>query len=56
MGEDNLKIEELSKVIIEIDSSNFNDVPLLPSSLSGVVTICPTNLYEGFFISVLRKK
>ena len=42
--------------IIEIDLSKFNDVPLLPSSLKGVITVCPTNLYEGFFVSVLRKK
>ena len=33
---------------IEIDG--FGDVPLLPTSLEGTVTVCPTDTYEGFFL------
>ena len=27
------------------------EIPVLPTSIDGVVTICPTKLYEGFFVA-----
>ena len=27
------------------------EIPILPTSIDGVVTICPTKLYEGFFVA-----
>lgn len=42
--------------IIDIDKSLFKDIPTLPSNIDGVITVKPTNLYEGFFVSLLRKK
>lgn len=33
----------------------FN-VPLLPVSLKGTICICPTELYEGFFVAKIKKK
>ena len=41
--------------VIPIDLSNY-DLPLLHSNIDGVVTLYPNELYEGFFVSVLKKK
>lgn len=30
-------------------------IPQLPTKLSGTITICPNNLWEGFFVATLRK-
>ena len=49
-------ILEKGKVeLIPIEQQLVN-VPLLPSKIEGVITICPNELYEGFFIAKLRKK
>ncbi len=39
-------------VIDALDAASFSEkgVPLLPSTLKGALTICPTALYEGFFL------
>lgn len=42
--------------VVEIDSASLLSVPQLPSTINGVVTVCPNELYEGFFVSVLKKK
>lgn len=34
---------------------NGNDVPMLPTSLEGAVVICPTELYEGFFMAKIKR-
>lgn len=31
-------------------------VPLLPSKIEGVICVCPSELYEGFFVAKIRKK
>ena len=31
-------------------------VPLLPSSLEGALSVCPTNLYEGFFLCRIMRQ
>lgn len=31
-------------------------IPLLPTSIDGVMCVCPTELYEGFFVAKIRKK
>ena len=31
-------------------------IPLLPTSIEGVICVCPTELYEGFFVARLKKK
>ena len=31
-------------------------VPLLPSKIEGVICVCPSELYEGFFAAKIRKK
>ena len=42
--------------IVPIDENLFKNIPLLPSTLEGTITVCPNQLYEGFFIAKLRKK
>lgn len=41
--------------IIPIDVTKY-DLPLLPTTIDGVLCLYPTELYEGFFVSVLKKK
>ncbi len=43
---------ELKPVVL----NGADDLPLLPSGLEGCLTLCPTELYEGFFVaSIVRK-
>jgi NOL1/NOP2/sun family putative RNA methylase len=39
--------------IIELDT---NDIPLLPSTIEGVITVCPTEYFEGFFVAKIKKQ
>lgn len=57
-NEENLmKILKDNKLeIVPIDKSKFNELPLLPVSLEGTICVCPTKLYEGFFVAKLRKR
>lgn len=40
--------------IIPIDDI-FEDMPKLPTKIKGTICVCPNNLYEGFFISKIKK-
>lgn len=52
-----IKILKENKLeIVPIDKSAFEDIPLLPVSLDGTICVCPTKLYEGFFVAKLRKR
>lgn len=42
--------------IVQIDIELLKDIPILPSKIEGVITVCPNELYEGFFVAKLRKK
>ncbi len=52
-------VEEILKMgsmeIIPIDSKFFENVPLLPVSIEGTICVCPSELYEGFFVTKLKK-
>lgn len=52
----NYIVEKCNLEIVPIDENLFIDVPLLPVKISGTICVCPTELYEGFFVSKLRKK
>ena len=39
-----------------VDAAERGELPLLANGLAGTLTICPTRLYEGFYIAVIRKK
>ena len=41
--------------ILPIDVSKFTDAIFLPTSVDGTLCICPSDLYEGFFVAKLRK-
>lgn len=61
LKEENEKIvEEILKSgnmeVISIDRKLFEGVPLLPVKLEGTICVCPSELYEGFFVAKLRKK
>ena len=32
-----------------------NNIPVLPTSIGGVMCVCPTELYEGFFVARIKK-
>ena len=42
--------------IVPINKELFKGIPLLPSTIDGTITVCPTELYEGFFVAKLRKR
>ena len=31
-------------------------VPVLPTSITGLLCVAPTDLYEGFFVAKIKKK
>ena len=42
-------------VVEPIDLTKFKGMELLPNCIDGVVTVCPNNTYEGFFVAKLKK-
>lgn len=42
--------------IIPIQIELLKDIPLIPTNISGTICVCPTELYEGFFVAKLIKK
>ena len=60
LKEENEKIvEEILKLgnreSVPINEKDFKDIPLLPVEVQGTICVCPTELYEGFFVAKLRK-
>lgn len=54
-NEDLLK-KFLKKSKIEIMPINLTDeIPMLPTTLDGTVCVCPTEIYEGFFVAKIKK-
>jgi len=61
LKEENEKILEyfINKNLIEIvplDNNIIKDLPTLPTTIPNTLCVCPTELYEGFFVAKLRKK
>lgn len=61
LKEENEKILEyfINKNLIEIvllDNNIIKDLPTLPTTIPNTLCVCPTKLYEGFFVAKLRKK
>lgn len=42
--------------IIPIHFEGMEELPLLPTKIHGTLCVCPTDLYEGFFVAKIRKK
>ena len=38
-----------------VPSQPIEGVPLLPTTIDGVMCVCPTELYEGFFVAKIKK-
>lgn len=60
LKEENEKVvEEILKLgnieIVPINEQDFKDIPLLPVNIEGTICVCPSCLYEGFFVAKLRK-
>lgn len=52
-----LKILKNGKAeIVPISEEIFKEIPMLPVAIKGTICVCPSKLYEGFFIAKLRKK
>lgn len=52
-----LNILKSGKVeIVPISEEIFRDIQVLPVTIEGTICVCPSKLYEGFFIAKLRKK
>ena len=41
--------------LVPINEEMFQNIPLLPTEIPETICICPTELYEGFFVAKLRK-
>lgn len=41
--------------IIPINEQIFKEIPKLPTKIKGTICVCPNSLYEGFFISLIKK-
>lgn len=41
--------------IIPIDAGRYDGMPLLPTKLDGTLCICPSGLFEGFFVALIEK-
>ena len=53
---ENLLKKFLKKSKIEIIPINLPDeIPMLPTTLEGTVCVCPTEIYEGFFVAKIKK-
>lgn len=49
-------IEKGQAEVMAINEEKLKDIPKLKSNIDGVLTVCPNEYYEGFFVVKLRKK
>lgn len=57
-NEEQLKgfLEKRQVEIISIDKNLLQGIPLLPTTIEGTIAVCPTKLYEGFFVAKIKKR
>lgn len=48
-------LSKMSAEIVPIDKNKLTGIPLLPTAIDGTICVCPTELYEGFYIAKIRK-
>lgn len=41
--------------IVPIDESILKDIPLLSVTIQGTICVCPTELFEGFYVAKIKK-
>ncbi len=49
-------LAETNSEIVPIEFEGKEIIPTLPVSINGTLCICPTELYEGFFVAKIKKK
>ena len=42
-------------VLEKIDVTKFKNIELLPTKIDGTMAVMPNEIYEGFFVALLRK-
>lgn len=42
--------------VVPIDENILEEIPLLPVTIKGTICVCPTELYEGFFVAKIIKR
>ena len=48
-------LKEENVELVPIIFEGMETIPILPTKLDGTVCVCPSELYEGFFIAKLKK-
>ena len=41
--------------LVPIDKEIFKGIPELPVTIEGTMCVCPSEMYEGFFVAKLEK-
>lgn len=49
-------LKEENVEIVPIEFEGMGDIPKLPTKIDGTLCVCPTELYEGFFVAKLVKR
>ncbi|MBQ8159970.1 MAG: RsmB/NOP family class I SAM-dependent RNA methyltransferase [Clostridia bacterium] len=49
-------LRDKSAALRMIPEDTFPDVPKLPVTIPGTLCVCPSDLYEGFFVSCIEKR
>lgn len=52
----NTVLKEQNIEIVPIELRGIGELPLLPTKIKGCICVCPNELFEGFFITKIRKK
>lgn len=49
-------LKKLDVEVIPIEIDKMAQIPMLPCKIEGALCVCPSELYEGFFVVKLRKR
>lgn len=48
-------LKGINAEVIPIEFDGMENIEILPSSIEGVISVCPNEYYDGFFITKIRK-
>ena len=52
----NQAIKSANAEIVPIKFEGMEELPLLPTKIPGTICVCPSELYEGFFVAKIVKR
>ena len=52
----NRMLKEEKVEVVPIEFKGIEEIPQLPTKIDGTLCVCPTELYEGFFVAKLLKR